>query len=155
MELIKCAFCGKTQGEVPLMIHHAVRNAAICSDCTSACMEVVNKKLVVPVMDEELQKAKGLYEKESMGSVKQKNEHGRVIEIRFSDAPLAFINTKTAVAYDYLQFMEGVISALLNDRDSLENEANKCGRTINGHGFSGIGSVNIPQVPDEQINSDL
>lgn len=65
MELIKCAFCGKTQGEVPLMIHHAVRNAAICSDCTSACLEVVNEKLVVPVMDDELQKAKAIFEKES------------------------------------------------------------------------------------------
>ena len=65
MELIKCAFCGKAQGEVPLMIHHAVRNAAICSDCTSACMEVVNKKLVVPVMPDELQKAKAIFEKES------------------------------------------------------------------------------------------
>lgn len=65
MELIKCAFCGKAQGEVPPMINHAVRNAAICSDCTFACMEVVNKKLVVPVMPDELQKAKAIFEKES------------------------------------------------------------------------------------------
>lgn len=65
MELIKCAFCGKTHGEVPLMIHDAVRNAAICSDCTAACMEVVNEKNVVSVMPEELQKAKALFEKES------------------------------------------------------------------------------------------
>lgn len=37
----------------------------------------------------------------------------------------------------------------MNDRDSLEREANKSGRTINGHGFSGIGSVNIPEVTDK------
>lgn len=139
MELIKCAFCGKTQDEVPLIIHDAVRNAAICSGCTSTCMKIVNKKLVVPVMADEM----------------QKKELGRTNEFLVNGAPLALLNTETAVAADYLLFLEGVIKALLSDRESLEREANKSGRTINGHGFSFIGSVNIPQVPDEQINPDL
>ncbi|EHW2078878.1 hypothetical protein I5374_23390 [Citrobacter freundii] len=85
----------------------------------------------------------------------QKKETGRTIEVQVNGAPLALLNTKTAVAADYLLFLEGVIKALLSDRESLEREANKSGRTINGHGFSFIGSVNIPQVPDEQINPDL
>ncbi|HAZ3442434.1 TPA: hypothetical protein JD357_001000 [Citrobacter freundii] len=139
MELIKCAFCGKTQDEVPLIIHDAVRNAAICSGCTSTCMKIVNKKLVVPVMADEM----------------QKKELGRTNEFLVNGAPLALLNTETAVAADYLLFLEGVIKALLSDRESLEREANKSGRTINGHGFSFIGSVNIPQVSDEQINPDL
>ena len=139
MEFIKCAFCGKTQDEVPLIIHDAVRNAAICSGCTSTCMKIVNKKLVVPVMADEM----------------QKKELGRTNEFLVNGAPLALLNTETAVAADYLLFLEGVIKALLSDRESLEREANKSGRTINGHGFSFIGSVNIPQVPDEQINPDL
>ncbi|MDT9778497.1 ClpX C4-type zinc finger protein [Citrobacter freundii] len=139
MELIKCAFCGKTQDEVPLIIHDAVRNAAICSGCTSTCMKIVNKKLVVPVMADEM----------------QKKELGRTNEFLVNGAPLALLNTKTAVAADYLLFLEGVIKALLGDREGIEREANKSGRTINGHGFSFIGSVDIPQVPDEQINSDL
>ncbi|MCX9055181.1 hypothetical protein NLN90_03825 [Citrobacter portucalensis] len=85
----------------------------------------------------------------------QKKETGRTIEVQVNGAPLALLNTKTAVAADYLLFLEGVIKALLSDRESLEREANKSGRTINGYGFSFIGSVNIPQVPDEQINPDL
>ncbi|MCY3452757.1 hypothetical protein [Citrobacter freundii] len=85
----------------------------------------------------------------------QKKETGRTIEVQVNGAPLALLNTETAVAADYLLFLEGVIKALLSDRESLEREANKSGRTINGHGFSFIGSVNIPQVSDEQINPDL
>ncbi|WP_213731503.1 ClpX C4-type zinc finger protein [Citrobacter freundii] len=73
MELIKCAFCGKTQDEVPLIIHDAVRNAAICSGCTSTCMKIVNKKLVVPVMADEM----------------QKKELGRTNEFLVNGAPLA------------------------------------------------------------------
>lgn len=81
--------------------------------------------------------------------------HGRVIELRINNSPLAMLKTNSAVAADYLLFLEGVIKALLSDRESLEREANKSGRTINGHGFSFIGSVDIPQIADEQINSDL
>ncbi|HCB1490619.1 TPA: hypothetical protein MYO58_004656 [Citrobacter freundii] len=83
------------------------------------------------------------------------SDSGKRFEFLVNGAPLALLNTETAVAADYLLFLEGVIKALLSDRESLEREANKSGRTINGHGFSFIGSVNIPQVPDEQINSDL
>ncbi|QLN72358.1 hypothetical protein [Citrobacter freundii] len=85
----------------------------------------------------------------------QKKETGRTIEVQVNGAPLALLNTKTAVAADYLLFLEGVIKALLSDRESLEQEANKSCRTINGHGFSFIGSVDIPQIADEHINSDL
>lgn len=85
----------------------------------------------------------------------QKSKPGRTIELLVNGAPLAFLNTETAVAADYLLFLDGVIKALLSDLESLEREANKSGRTINGHGFSFIGSVDIPQIADEQINSDL
>lgn len=68
---------------------------------------------------------------------------GRVIEVRIDGAIVSAINTETAVAADYLSFIDSLTKALLNDSEGLEKEANKCGRTINGHGFSGIGSVPI------------
>lgn len=77
------------------------------------------------------------------------SDSGKRFAFLVNDAPFALLNTETAVAADYLLFLDGVIKALLNDRESLEREANKSGRTINGHGFGFIGSVDIPQVADE------
>lgn len=49
MELITCALCGRNQGEVTLMIQRT--KSAICSDCVSACMDIVNwnKFVAAPV----------------------------------------------------------------------------------------------------------
>lgn len=133
MELIKCAFCGKTQDEVPLMIHDAVRNAAICSGCTSTCMKIVNKKLVVPVMADEM----------------QKKEPGRTIEVRVNGALLAALKTETSVAADYISFMDVVVKALM-DMEALEVEANASGKTIVHPGFKTFGSVAISNPRDPQ-----
>lgn len=46
MELIRCAFCGKNQGEVPLMILQLKSNTAICSDCSAECMRIVIEQSV-------------------------------------------------------------------------------------------------------------
>ncbi|EFM0017718.1 hypothetical protein DI17_003541 [Escherichia coli] len=58
MELIKCAFCGRNQGEVALMIQRT--KVAICSDCVSACMNIVNRNKFVaaPVLGIDGQKEK-------------------------------------------------------------------------------------------------
>ena len=73
----------------------------------------------------------------------------RLIELRVNGAVAIVLKTESAVAADYLFFLDGVTKALLSDRESLEREANKSGRTINGHMFGGIGSVDIPEVTDE------
>lgn len=79
----------------------------------------------------------------------QKGHAGKKFELLVNGAPVSFLNTQNAVAADYLFFLDGVIKAVINDRDSLEREANKSGRTINGHGFSGIGSISIPEVTNK------
>jgi len=79
----------------------------------------------------------------------QHSNAGKKFELLVNGAPVSFLNTRNAVAADYLFFLDGVIRAVMNDRDSLEREANKSGRTINGHGFSGIGSVSIPEVTNK------
>lgn len=88
---------------------------------------------------------------EAIGTIdgQHKGNAGKKFELLVNGAPVSFLNTENAVAADYLFFLDGVIRAVLNDRDSLEREANKSGRTINGHSFTGIGSVDIPQVSDE------
>ncbi len=78
------------------------------------------------------------------------SDTGRLIEIRVNGALVAMLQTERAVAADYLNFINGVTEVLLRDRAALEAEANKSGRTINGHKFSGIGSVDISGVAHEE-----
>jgi len=75
--------------------------------------------------------------------ITSKHREGKTFEFSVNGRPVALLNTDSAVAADYMLFLDGVIKAILNDRDSLEREANKSGRTINGHGLSAIGSVSI------------
>ncbi len=72
------------------------------------------------------------------------------IELMVNGALHMLINTENAVAADYLSFISCVTDVLLCDRAALEVEANKSGRTINGHKFSGIGSVDISGVAHEE-----
>lgn len=69
----------------------------------------------------------------------RKSNAGKKFELLVNGAPVSFLNTENAIAADYLYFLDGVLRGVINDRDSLERDANKSGRTINGHGFSGIG----------------
>ncbi|WP_367671857.1 hypothetical protein [Serratia symbiotica] len=79
----------------------------------------------------------------------QKSNAGKKFELLVNGALVSFLNTENASAVDYLYFLDSVLRAVMNDRDNLEREANKSGRTINGHGFSGIGSVSIIEVTDK------
>lgn len=49
MELIKCAFCGRTQGECFSMIrrHPDDKNANICSECIGLCNRILSDKAPV------------------------------------------------------------------------------------------------------------
>ncbi|EMX8400590.1 hypothetical protein AAHR76_001353 [Yersinia enterocolitica] len=52
-------------------------------------------------------------------------------------------NTKSAVAADYLSFIDSVTKALLNDLEQLEKEANMSGKTIKHANFKTFGSLPI------------
>jgi hypothetical protein len=75
--------------------------------------------------------------------------NGKTFTLTVNGAILTTLNTKNAVAIDYLLFLDGITKALLQDRGSLEKEANYSGRTIGSHGLSSIGSVGIPEVADK------
>lgn len=80
------------------------------------------------------------------------SSNGRLIEIRVNGAILTALRTESAVAADYIGFMDAAVRALI-DQKELEAEANKCGRTI-ATGFRGMGSfplpsVSIPEVTDK------
>lgn len=70
------------------------------------------------------------------------SKSGRLIEIRVNGALLSALRTETAVAADYVSFMEALTSALMH-RDSLEREANASGRTMNHPNFGALGSLPI------------
>ena len=57
-----------------------------------------------------------------------------------STDPILFINTESAIAGDYIDFINDIIQLLKEDISSLEKEANANNRTINHH-FKGIGSI--------------
>lgn len=75
-------------------------------------------------------------------TVTMMNSKNRVIEIRVNGVVLSALRTETAVAADYISFMETLTSALMH-RDSLEREANASGRTMNHHNFGALGSLPI------------
>ena len=81
------------------------------------------------------------------------SNQGRVIEIRVNDAPLASIKTSTAVAADYISFMEALTRALMHP-EVLEREANASGRTILHPGFKTFGSAPISTI-DEVIACNI
>lgn len=59
------------------------------------------------------------------------------------------LNTNGAVAADYLNFIDGVVSTLKKNKEELEEDANQSGRTLYGHPYNGVGSVSIPEVSDK------
>lgn len=65
----------------------------------------------------------------------QKKETGRTIEVQVNGAPLALLNTETAVAADYLLFLEGVIKALLGDRRASNEKQIKVAALSMGTGL--------------------
>lgn len=66
---------------------------------------------------------------------------GRVIEVHIDGAIVSAIKTETAVAADYLSFIDSLTKALLNDSEGLEKEANMSGRTIKYANFVTFGSI--------------
>ncbi|MDU7483142.1 MAG: hypothetical protein E7K90_17365 [Hafnia alvei] len=68
---------------------------------------------------------------------------GRVIEVHIDGAIVSVIKTETAVAADYLSFIDSITKALLNDSEGLEKEANMSGRTIKHACFGTFGSLSI------------
>ncbi len=79
----------------------------------------------------------------------QKSKPGRMIEIRVNGALLTAIKTETAVAADYISFMEAVTKALM-DPEKLECEANASGKTILHPDFETFGSMTISNPRDPQ-----
>lgn len=70
------------------------------------------------------------------------SKSGRLIEVRVNSAVVAVVNTETAVAADYIMFIEAAIEALKN-AESLEREANASGRTTKHPNFNALGSLPI------------
>lgn len=68
---------------------------------------------------------------------------GRVIEVYIDGAIVSAIKTETAVAADYLSFIDSLTKALLNDSEGLEKEANMSERTIKHARFGTFGSLPI------------
>lgn len=65
--------------------------------------------------------------------------------------PLQIFQTHGAVAYDHLNFVEGVVSHLMDQREDLEAEANQSGRTINHKFCRSMGSL---KISNELVNVD-
>lgn len=79
-----------------------------------------------------------------MGTIikKQAVTNGRTVTIMVNGAILAGIDTSTAVAADFISFMQTVTDALMH-KESLEREANASGRTINHPHYCSLGSLPI------------
>ncbi|MTC29297.1 hypothetical protein GKR76_21990 [Providencia alcalifaciens] len=58
---------------------------------------------------------------------------------------MCYLNTSGAVAADYLSFITKVTETLMLDRDSLEQEANAFGKTIQ-HGYSSFTAIKDPKA---------
>lgn len=99
------------------------------------------KRLVMKISNEDAERL----EKSGVHS----QPSGKTLTLMVNGAILTSLNTRDAVAIDYLLFLDGVTKALLRDQDNLEKEANNCGRTISGHGLNCIGSVSIPKVTNK------
>lgn len=62
-------------------------------------------------------------------------------EGEISPIPLISIDLTTAVAADYLSFVQGIADYLLRQKSHLEREANQSGRTIDHEMFGAGGSL--------------
>ncbi|SUP77347.1 Uncharacterised protein [Yersinia frederiksenii] len=67
-------------------------------------------------------------------------QSGKSLALTVNGAVLIAFNTHNAVAADYLNFIDSVTKAMLNDSDGLEKEANMSGRTIKHASFKTFGS---------------
>ncbi|EPF5076752.1 hypothetical protein ACSSUQ_001526 [Yersinia enterocolitica] len=68
---------------------------------------------------------------------------GKEYVLTVNGAVLMLFNTQNAVVADYLNFIDGVTKALLNDSERLEKEANMSGKTIKHANFKTFGSLPI------------
>ncbi len=74
--------------------------------------------------------------------------NGKTFTLMVNGAILLGFNTKNAVAADYLSFIDGVTTALLNDTEQLEKEANMSEKTIKHAKFETLGSLPITATKD-------
>ncbi|WP_407321790.1 hypothetical protein [Dickeya ananatis] len=70
------------------------------------------------------------------------SKSGRLVEVRVNGSVVAVIKTETAVAADYIMFIEATVKALAHSA-SLEREANASGRTTEHPNFNAFGSLPI------------
>lgn len=70
---------------------------------------------------------------------------GNIIELKVNGATVCYLNTSGAVAADYLSFITKTTETLMLDRDSLEQEANAFGKTIQ-HGYGSFPTVNASSL---------
>ncbi|WP_232733355.1 hypothetical protein [Serratia marcescens] len=77
----------------------------------------------------------------------EKQMNGRRIEVMVNGATVAAIDTRTAVAADYLIAMKAFTQALTH-AESLEVEANASGKTIRHPNFETFGALPIKETKD-------
>ncbi|WP_374448165.1 hypothetical protein [Providencia sp.] len=69
---------------------------------------------------------------------------GNIIELKINGATVCYLRTDGAVAADYLSFIAKTTEVLMLDRNSLEQEANVFGKTIQ-HGYSAFSAIKDPK----------
>ncbi|AOR64833.1 hypothetical protein [Pectobacterium wasabiae] len=67
---------------------------------------------------------------------------GRLIQINVNGVLLASLQTDSAVAADYISFMQALTEAIM-DKVALEKEAGRSGKTITHGLFETLGSLPI------------
>ncbi|CAI1638376.1 hypothetical protein [Serratia proteamaculans] len=77
----------------------------------------------------------------------EKQMKGRKVEVMVNGATVAVIDTRTAVAADYLIAMKAFTQALTHT-ESLEAEANASGKTIKHPNFETFGALPITETKD-------
>nr|WP_314591634.1 hypothetical protein [uncultured Serratia sp.] len=77
----------------------------------------------------------------------EKQMKGRKVEVMVNGATVAVIDTRTAVAADYLIAIKAFTQALTHT-ESLEVEANASGKTIKHPNFETFGALPITETKD-------
>ncbi len=70
--------------------------------------------------------------------------NGNVVELKVNGATVCYLNTTSAISIDYLSFIDKTIEILMNDKTSLELEANTKGKTLN-HEHSAFSTIKDPK----------
>jgi hypothetical protein len=63
-----------------------------------------------------------------------------------TETPIVSLDVFRAVGADYLAFINGITAILLHERQALETEANRAGRTIEDPFFNSLGSSPLSPI---------